>query len=113
MATGLWTEEELDLHIDFLEVKVVQLTLTTFKVWIEGEPLVLMSDNATVVAYMKKWRYCFSSDVPSRKVDFYLGSTVSGTSYVKYIPGKKNVLADQFNHLAGVLHRVVSSSLGV
>ena len=53
-AARLWTEEELNLYINILKVNVVQPAVNTFKDWIIGESVVLMSDNATVVAYIKK-----------------------------------------------------------
>ena len=49
-TAGVWTKEELDLHVNILEMKAFQLALNLFRDWIMGGSVVLMSDNATVVA---------------------------------------------------------------
>ena len=46
-------KEELSLHINILEMKEVQIALIAFKDWII-ESVVFMSNNATVLAYIKK-----------------------------------------------------------
>ena len=51
-AAGLCTEEERELHISVLEMKVVQLTVDALKDRIVREDLVLMRDNTMVVAYL-------------------------------------------------------------
>ena len=51
---GTCTEAEQDLHIKVLEMKAVQLAEDAFQHQIMGKSNVLMSDNATVVACIKK-----------------------------------------------------------
>ena len=38
--------------------------------------MVLMGDNTTAVAYIKKWWYCFLGDVQSGTGDSHLGRAV-------------------------------------
>ena len=38
MAARLWVEEKYDLHINIVEIKVVQLALATFRDQIMGSP---------------------------------------------------------------------------
>ena len=52
-GSGLWTEDEHDLHVNVLEMKTVQLALVTFWDRFIEEPMVLMSGSAMVVAYIK------------------------------------------------------------
>ena len=52
-AARIWIEEELNHHISVLK-KVAQLTLTVFRDWIMGEYIVLVSENATLMACVKK-----------------------------------------------------------
>ena len=50
-ATGKWPQEEMSLHINILEMKAVQLALNAILDQLVGESVVLMSGNATVMAY--------------------------------------------------------------
>ena len=56
-------KEKQDLYINILEMKSVQLALDVFQHWIIGESVVLLSNNAIVVAYIRKRSYCFLSCV--------------------------------------------------
>ena len=49
-TAGTWTSEEKELHIS-------RLSLNTFLHQIIGEPEVIMSDDAAVVAYLEKQRH--------------------------------------------------------
>ena len=102
-AVGAWTKEELDLHI-ILEMKAVQLALTTFRDQIMGEFMVLMSDNATVVACLKKhggivsWVVCnLMPEMLTWAEQFMIFLTA------KYILGQKNPLTNQLSHQDWVL----------
>ena len=53
-AAVVWSQDGRDLHIDVLEMKVVHLASSTFLSLLAWESVILMSDNATVVAYLKK-----------------------------------------------------------
>ena len=82
-------QEEFDLHVNILEMKVVRQALNTFRKWIMGESVVMMRDSVTVVAYTKKqggtvcaiWYRRFSLEQNS----------------LRYILGKKNILANQLS----------------
>ena len=45
---------EKELHINNLEMKVIQHPLNAFLLRIVGKSVMLLSDNATMVAYLKK-----------------------------------------------------------
>ena len=51
-ASWVWSEEETQEHIIVLEVRAVALALAAFLPQLSGQSVVLMSDNALVVAYL-------------------------------------------------------------
>ena len=50
----MWSQGKNELHINVLKMKAVQLALNTFLTRIKGESVLLMSDNAMMVANLKK-----------------------------------------------------------
>ncbi|KAL0146054.1 hypothetical protein V8B55DRAFT_1431535 [Mucor lusitanicus] len=50
---GLWSHEEAQQSINWCELKAAQLTLQAFP-WIQHCTLLIRSDNATCVSYLKK-----------------------------------------------------------
>ena len=53
-ARGLWSVLESKLHINFLELKAVILTLKCFEHLCRDQTVLIATDNTTVVAYMNK-----------------------------------------------------------
>ena len=53
LAAGFWSQKERGASLKVLEIKAVQYALSAF-LSILGESVVLTSDNATVVTYLKK-----------------------------------------------------------
>ena len=49
-TSGVWSEEESQGHINVLEMRAVELALVSFLPQLAGQSVVLMSDNASVVA---------------------------------------------------------------
>ena len=98
-ALGVWSEEQSQKHINVVEIRAVELALASFLPQLAGQCLVLMSNNASVVAYL--WhqggtvsrRLCLMASVIGLWTEWHL-------IYLEahYIPGKKkNILADQLN----------------
>ena len=54
IVAGTGPAEERELHINFLEMKVVQLAVDAFRDRVIGKDVVLMSDTTIVVAYLRK-----------------------------------------------------------
>ena len=52
-ASEVWSQEESSLHISVLGMKAVVLALAAFLPELLGQCVVLMSDNAMVVAYLR------------------------------------------------------------
>ena len=63
---GLWSEGDKKLHINVLEVKVVSLTLRSFKDHCQNQTVLVAMDNSTVVAYINKQGRTHSAETHSR-----------------------------------------------
>ena len=75
-------------------MKLVPLALNAFLPRILGEADVLMSDNATVVAYLKKQWGTVSKVLCSLAQETVTWTELHlVTSFMRYIPGNKNILA--------------------
>ena len=98
-SVEIWTEEELNLHVNILEMKAVQLALNVFRDWIMGESVVLMSNSATMMAYIKKLGTV--SRVMCNLAQEILTWAEQFATW--YILAKKNIIANQFSHLDQVL----------
>ena len=88
--------EERDLHINLLEMKATQLALKTFLDRLAGESVVFMSDSSTIVAYLKKHGGAVSKVMCSLAQEIVVWSELHLLAIsARYIPRKKNVLADE------------------
>ena len=95
VISGVWTEDQSLLHINWLEMEAVRLALLHFQAILPHKVVLIASDNTTVVAYINRQ-----------------GGTKSDTLYqlvekilvwcqyhhivlrARHIPGNLNVLAD-------------------
>ena len=89
MALGVWSQEESLLHFIVLEMWMVMLVLAAFLTQLSRQSMILMSDNATVVVYLRNRGHCLAGVVPhgqrDRLVDrapfccpFHSGAACSG-----------------------------------
>ena len=60
IVAGVWSQDVKELNMYGLWMRAVQVTLKAFLPRIIGESVVLISDNATVVAYLEKLGTLFS-----------------------------------------------------
>ena len=54
VLSGLWSNKEAQLHINVLELKAVLLALKGFQEHLQGQRVLICSDNSTVVSYLNK-----------------------------------------------------------
>ena len=54
VLSGLWSNKEAQLHINVLELKAVLLALKGFQENLQGQSVLICSDNSTVVSYLNK-----------------------------------------------------------
>ena len=97
-ASGVWSEEEFQEHINILEMKTVELALASFLPQLAGQNVILMSDNASVVPYIQHQGGTVSRRLCLMALIIALWMERQAIRLeARYIPGKKNVLADQLS----------------
>ena len=103
-ASGMWSPREKELHINLLEMKAVLMACHAFQERLMHHSVGLMSDNTTVVAYVNKQGGTISSSLYllTRQVLMWAESQ-KVTIIARYIPGSKNVVADQLSRRGQVI----------
>ena len=104
-VSGSWSTREATLHINHLEMLAVLYALRAFRVQLKGLTVQLMSDNASVVSYIRKQGGTVS--VPlyllTREV-LILARDAQITLLAKHIPGERNALADLLSRMDKIVH---------
>ncbi|XP_066941107.1 uncharacterized protein [Macrobrachium rosenbergii] len=98
LTSGVWHQDDKHLHINILELKAAFLALQEFWDRVMGHSVVLMNDNTMIVAYVNKQGG--SSIPPAPPVDdagAQVGLAHSVELSARYIPGKRNVMADKLS----------------
>ena len=103
--SGSWSTREATLHINHLEMLAVLYALQAFRVQLTGLTVQLMSDNSSVVSYIRKQGGTVS--VPlyrlTREV-LLLARDAQITLLAKHIPGDRNALADLLSRMNKIVH---------
>ena len=95
-ASGVWSEEESVEHINMLEMKAVALVLAALLHQLLGKNVILINDNASVVAYLQhqgstvSQMLCLMASEITRWIEWNLVQLSA-----RYILGRKNILAGQ------------------
>ena len=98
VASGVWTGTDRNLHINILEMRAVWLALLAFQERLMGHRVALMSDNTTVVAYINKQGGTVSSSLYLLTKQILTWAELHSVSLVgRFVPGHRNVLADQLS----------------
>ena len=104
-VSGSWSTREATLHINHLEMLAVLYALRAFRLQLKGLTVQLMSDNASVVSYIRKQGGTVS--VPlyllTREV-LILARDAQITLLAKHIPGERNALADLLSRMDKIVH---------
>ena len=104
--------KERGLHIYILEVNAVLMVSNTFLDRLTGKSIVLLSDNTTIMAFLKKQGSTVSKVLCDlvREIIVWLEVHLLALT-TRYTPRKKNFLADQLGSFRpGPFHGVASSS---
>ena len=97
-ASGVWSEEKSQEHINVQEMRAVELALASFLPQLAGQSVVLISDNASVIAYLRHQGSTVSSRLRLMASAITLWTEQHSVRLeAHYIPGKKNILADQLS----------------
>ena len=92
---SLWSPQEKGLHINVLELKAVFLALRHFKDQCQGQTVLVLTDNSTVVAYINKQGGTHSAEMCAllwRIMTWCHHFHI--TLKARHIPGCLNVMAD-------------------
>ena len=104
VASGVWSEADQDLHINILELRAVWFALQSFQERLMGHRVALMSDNTTVVAYINKQGGTVSSSLWLLTKQVLTWAELNSVSLVgRFVPGRRNVLADQLSRRGQVI----------
>ena len=99
-ARGSWSVPESKLHINYLELKAVFLTLKEFQNLCVDKIVLVATDNTTVVAYINKEGGMRSGPLCALLWRILTwGSQRQVTLKARHIPGRLNVIADKLSRL--------------
>ncbi|XP_066958908.1 uncharacterized protein [Macrobrachium rosenbergii] len=95
LISGMWNQHNWHLHINVLEIKAAFLGLQCFQDRLMGHLVALMSDNTTMVAYVNKQGGLVSRALHELMLQVHQWAVAHSVELLaRYIPGKRNVLAD-------------------
>ena len=104
-TSGSWSTREATLHINHFKMLAVLFALRAFRVQLTGLTVQLMSDNASMVSYIRNQGGTVS--VPlyhlTREV-LLLARDAQITLLAKHIPGDRNALADLLSRMNKIVH---------
>nr|XP_042705726.1 uncharacterized protein LOC122173660 [Chrysemys picta bellii] len=92
---GLWSREDLSLHINVRELRAVRLACIAFKSQLAGRCVSVLTDNTPVMFYINKQGGARSSPLCREALalwDFCVKNVIHLTA--SYLPGTHNGLAD-------------------
>ena len=112
VVSGLWSDQERLLHINFLKMKALFLALQSFQELVAGRRVTVMCDNSTAVAYVNKQRGTVYRSLCSL-ASWLLRWTESLEVHLdaRYLPGQSSVLADLLSHRDQVIGTEVARDL--
>ena len=98
LCSGVWDSSLPLPHINILEMKAVILSLTEFQSHLQGQPVMLSTDNSTVVAYIHKQGGTHSPSLCVLAWQLHLFCQENNILLsVRHLPGRLNVIADHLS----------------
>ncbi|MES9883340.1 MAG: reverse transcriptase domain-containing protein [Sedimenticola sp.] len=92
---GIWSPEEVGLHINLLEMRAVYLALVQAAPLVSQRGVMISTDNTTVVSYLQKQGGTHSVSLCLQTREILMWCQSHGvTIQVRHIPGRLNALAD-------------------
>ena len=87
-ASGIWSQDQAQLHINVLELQAIWLGLRAFSQRVENTRVALMSDNTSAVAYLRNQGGTKSLAMNDLATDICLWAEKRGMTLVpRYLPG--------------------------
>ena len=103
-ASGIWSQDQSQLHINVLELQAIWLGLRAFSLRVENVRVALLSDKTSAVAYLRNQGGTKSLAMNDLATDICLWSEKRGMTLVpRYLPGHLNVLADLLSRRGQIL----------
>ena len=103
-ASGIWSQDQSQLHLNVLELQAIWLGLRAFSQRVENAKVALMSDNTSAVAYLRNQGGTKSLAMNDLATDICLWAEKKGMTLVpRYLPGHLNVLADHLSRRGQIL----------
>ena len=103
-ARGTWSVPESHLHINFLKLKAVLLTLKRFQRLVQGKVVLVATDNTTVVAYINKERGMRSGSLCALLWRLLCWCNLRKVVLkARPIPGCLNVIADKLSRQGQII----------
>ena len=103
--SGIWSNKEQSLHINVLELKAVFLALKAFATKLQGQRVLICSDNQTVVSYLNKQGGTKSIQLVALVWRIIAWATPREIMIkARHIPGVLNVVADSLSRKDKVIH---------
>lgn len=98
MVSGLWSPQSATRHINFLELKAVQLALLHFSIKLQGQTVALMTDNTTVTAALRNQGSTRSQPLDTLAREILLWTDDQQITIIpRHVAGKLNVVADSLS----------------
>ena len=94
-ASGIWSQDQSQLHINVLELRAIWLGLKAFSQRVENAKVALMSDNTSAVASPEKSGGTKSLAMSDLATDICLWA--EKREWLRHLPGHLNVLADHLS----------------
>ena len=103
-VSGLWSPSQQTQHINWLELKAIQLSLQHFLASLRDRWVVVCSDNTTALSYIRSQGGTVSPSLSLLAEELHKWAHLHGIILdCEYIPGKLNVLADALSRTGKVL----------
>ena len=103
-ASGIWSQDQSQLHINVLELQAIWLGLRAFIQRVENAKVALMSDNTSAVAYLRIQGGTKSLAMSDLATDICLWAEKRGMTLIpRHLPGHLNVLADHLSRRGQIL----------
>ena len=97
-ASGLWDRQMSAMHINWLELYAIALSLQHFCDFLRSKCVVVCSDNTTALAYIRSQGGTASPSLSRLAEQIWSWAHSQGMTLLpEFIPGKLNVLADSLS----------------
>ncbi|XP_070546087.1 uncharacterized protein [Ptychodera flava] len=94
-ASGSWSDNQRERHINWLELQAVFLALKRFQLSVTNQHVLVNTDNATVVAYINKMGGTRSPTLCYLAWDLFMWCKEHNIRLrARHLPGKRNHIAD-------------------